>query len=101
MKNNLTPAKNEIIVNSPLQQAGGGFGRPVNHGTTAMCRKVHGFFYALHTRVLNAVLVMVGVLGGLRACRFRDPVDQPDTSAAQGLVAPVGGYSNHYHGEPS
>jgi len=88
----LTDLKNKTIVNLPLQQVRVGFGRPVNRGTGYVPRQVHGFFYALHACVLNAVLVMVGVLGGLRACRFHDPVDQPDTSAAQGLVAPVGGF---------
>jgi len=98
MKNNLTPAKNEIIVNYPLQQAGGGFGSPFGTGAEAMHHKVHGFFYALHTRVLNAVLVMVGVLGGFKACRILYPVYQPNALTAQRLVAPVGDNLNHSTG---
>jgi hypothetical protein len=62
---------------------GNGFGRPCNPGAKVMRRKSHGFFYALR--------FMVGVLGSREACRFLDPVDQPDTFTALSLVAPVGG----------
>ncbi len=91
----LTALKNKTIVNLPLQQVRVGFGDLVNHGATAMCRKVHGLFYAL-------TIMVGGVLGDRKVCRFRDPVRQPDTSpTAQSLATSDGGYSNHYHGEPS
>jgi len=66
-----------------LQKTEVGFGRSEIHGAGYAPNQVHGFFYVY--------LVMVGVWGSLRACWFRDPVDQPDTSTTQCLVALGGG----------
>ncbi len=71
------------ILNMHSEKGVNGFGHSKNQGAIAMHQQVHGFF--------NAYSFMVGVLGGCIACRFLDPVDQPGTSTALGLVTSGGG----------
>ncbi len=91
----LTPAPNPAILATTAPQWAGGIDSPYNHGAEAMRQPVCGFFYApISTiRIIRIVeFVMVGVMGGCKACRFRDPVDQPVTSIALSLVASGGGF---------
>ena len=50
---NLTTVKKDIRLQLTTAQSVGGFGSPFGKGTAVMCRKVHGFFYALSTENRN------------------------------------------------
>jgi hypothetical protein len=83
----LTSITTAVMIRSHSQKTSVGFGRPFSQGAKAMRRKSRGFFYAQ-----NPSSMAGGVVGGRKACRILDPVDQPATSsAAQSLVAPCGG----------
>ncbi len=96
-----------LSYSSPVRSSlsGYGFGSSFRRDALAMRRTVYGFFYALCTTIsiLEIVqFVMVGVLGGCKACRNHVPVYQLDALTTRCLVAPVGDYLNHdvevYHG---
>ncbi len=84
----LTNLKKANTVTATPAKSGDELGNSFFLGAIAMCRLVYGFFYAY-------LLVMVGVLGGCKACRFREAVYQPDTFAAQSLVTFGGDFKNH------
>jgi len=98
---NLTRTNHLGYADPTVAKSTVGIGSPEETGTKAMCQQVHGFFYALHSVIkyyLITQFIMVGVLGGCKACRNQFPVYQPDTLAALSLVALVGDYSNHRTG---
>lgn len=71
-----------------------GLENPLVQGAKAMRRQVHGFFHTY-------TVLVDGVLGGIRACRFLDPVSQPDTSSiALGLRTPVDGLNHQSRSYP-
>jgi hypothetical protein len=83
----LTSITTAVMIRSHSQKTSVGIGRPFSQGARAMRHNPHGFFYAQ-----NPSSMAGGVVGGRKACRILDPVDQPATSsAAQSLVAPCGG----------
>jgi len=79
----LTNPETKAMLNLLLLNKKCGLGRSFVTGAGYAPSMVHGFFYVY--------LFMVGIIGGFRACRFQYPVDQPVMSAAQCLVALVGG----------
>jgi len=81
----LTNLTSLAMITLLLQKTEVGFRSSKNQGTRDVCRQVHVFFYVY--------LVMVGVLGGCKACRFLDPVFEPDMSATQCFEALAGGNS--------
>ncbi len=83
----LTISKNSDTLNSTSPHCEVGLENPLVQGAKAMRRQVHGFFHIL-------TFLVGGVLGGIRACRFLDPVSQPDTSPiARRLRTPVDGFN--------
>lgn len=82
----LTQVLNAATLSRTAPLRAGGFGSPDIQAQKLCANAVHGFFYARNP-------VMVGVAGSRKACRFLNPVYQPVASAAQGLVAPVGGFT--------
>ncbi len=81
MKNLIKKAKNGTLTPSPSRVIG--FSSPECKGTRVLCRKVHGFFYAL--------TVMAGVMGSRKARRSFARSTNLLRSVASGLVAFDGG----------
>jgi len=81
---------------NPVRPSLGGYGleNPCSQGARAMRRKSYGFFHV-------PTVLVGGVLGGRKACRFLDPVSQPNTSSiAQGLRTPVDGFNRQSRSYP-
>jgi len=99
---NLTRTNHLGYADPTVAKSTVGFGSPFRHGARALCQQVHGFFYALileNRKFRLFLFIMVGVAGSRKACRNHVPVYQPVTLTALSLVAPVGDYSNHRHGD--